>query len=157
MNRLKIFVALFLSLTPAFAGDLTPLLGKWEYRQANSGYKSGFDPEGEQLEIREINGKITGSYLGLERMGEEGLYYTATHVTTFKFEGGKLSFIVPGRSFYSVRPKSVADAERMKDVGATKMELKFTGEIENGKLVLHCSSNDNSCPDEKLTFEKGKW
>lgn len=89
-------------------------------------------------------------------MGEEGLYYTAVNLKDLVINKESISFVVPGRSFYSERPKSVSDAVVMKETGATRTELKMTGKLENGKLVLHCTSPNSTCPDGKIIFENGK-
>ena len=57
------------------------------------------------------------------------------------------------------RPRSTAEAEKNEGTasGGTKTVLRMKGELENGKLVLHCTSPDSTCPDETLIFEKANW
>lgn len=81
MKRL-IFALLVLSLTiftaPINASEIfEPFLGKWEYRQTNTGTASGFDKEGDRLELSIDNAQLEGTYFGLSREGEHGLFYTA--------------------------------------------------------------------------------
>lgn len=135
-----------------------PILGRWEYRQA--ALPGEFDPEGEILEFAIVNGKVTGTYHGLQREGEHGLFYTLVDVDSLALgDNRKISFIVPPRAFYSKRISSKTDleTEEPRSAGFSKGILKFNGEIVGDKLVLKCASDMNECPDDKMVFRKGKW
>ena len=133
-------------------------LGHWEHRQINPEMKNGFDPEGEKLELDEVGGNIVGSYFGIEREGDEVLYYTAVKLKDIKITGNHISFTVPARELFSERPLSADDgAKKSKtSIGFTRTDLTMGGKLENGKLVLHCTSIDDACPADELSFKKGK-
>ena len=150
------FVTVLVGVTLWWVNKPSPIIGNWEYRQANSASGTGFDAEGERLEIKLVGNTTTGSYFGLERLGEY-LLYTAVNVTELNVSKDSVSFVVPARSFFSTRPKSVADAKNENAGGGTRTQLKMAGQLEGGKLVIHCTSSDNSCPDSTLIFEQGKW
>lgn len=135
-----------------------PLLGRWEYRQA--ALLGEFDPEGEILEFLVVNGKLTGTYHGLEREGEHGLFYTLVTLDSLAWgDGRKISFVVPPRKLYSKRPSTKAEleTEEFRSAGFSGGKLRFSGEILRGKLVLKCASDMDECPENKMVFRKGKW
>ncbi len=158
-----ILVSCLLTGPKAFAGNdaLTPFLGTWEYRQRNSASPTGYDDEGERLELNEKGGSIQGLYFGLQREGEHGLWYTLVEIKNVEVsEGGKITFIVPFRVFYPVRPSSLDEAEEIKKhtlTGFTRLELKFQGQLKNGHLILQCISDAGECPEDVMVFRKGKW
>lgn len=130
-------------------------IGVWEYRQRNLAAPSGYDPEGERLEIRRNGRSVIGLYFGLEREGEHGLFYTATEVADLAIDDeGRLRFTVPERRLFAVRPLSIEDASVSRDAGRTRDELKMIGRITNGYLVLDCVSGRDVCPDGRLVFSR---
>jgi hypothetical protein len=139
------------------ADGWAPFIGEWEYRQANSARAEGVDPEGERLEIVREGGAVAVRYFGLEREGEHGLFYTATDVGALSLaEGGTLTFTVPARRLFSRRPESLDAARAAVDdrAGVTREELVLTGRIQDGRLVLFCSSDGAGCPERAMTFRK---
>ncbi len=154
---------LIVLVIPAFAvsqDTRDSLIGTWEYRQANSGRESGYDREGEKIEFRRSGDSVAGFYFGVERQGEEGLYYSAVQVVELAMDAnGQIGFVVPGRDFFIERPKSIEEAMKRKDEsnGFTKYPLRYTGSIVEGVLVLHCSTKNGNCPDNTLEFYKGRW
>lgn len=137
-----------------------PVLGIWEYRQRNAAAPSGFDSEGERLELGLQGDSVVGVYFGLEREGEEGLFYTVTEVADLSVDRkGKISFVVPARAIFTDRPASLAEAqaEARQSAGFTRDALRMEGELRGGTLVLACSSSPGSCPDRELVFRKGAW
>lgn len=145
------------------SSNLARFLGTWEYRQKNSGSASGYDAEGERLELVQVGGSIYGLYFGLERTGEHGLWYTLVEMQDIEVsEDGRTSFRVPARDFYRDRPGSLEDIEKLRDTpkaprGFTRIELEFRGQLENGDLILQCMSETNECPEDVMVFRKGKW
>lgn len=148
----------------AFAGDdaLTPFLGTWEYRQRNTSSPTGYDDEGERLELNEKDGSIQGLYYGLERTGEHGLWYTLVEIKDVEVsKGGKITFSVPSRVFYPKRPSSLTEAEEINKhtiSGFTRVELKFKGQLKHGDLILYCiAEHPIDCPEDVMVFSKGRW
>jgi hypothetical protein len=147
----------FLACASADASDRwTRFIGTWEYRQMNSGSITGYDSEGERLVIARSGNSVAGAYFGLERMGDEGLYYTAIAVTQLTLRDSVLSFVVPARSLYEKRPGSLHDAKRMKATGFTRYELRLQGQLVDGRLRLTCTSEAGECPDGIMIFAKMK-
>jgi len=149
-----------INLLLADPATLAPFLGTWEYRQKNSSSPSGYDDEGERLELIQMGGSIQGLYFGLERAEDHGLLYTLVEIKDVEVsEDGKISFTVPGRNFYRDRPRSLEDIEKRKGAsdGFTRRELKFRGELKNGDLILQCLSEPIECPEQVMVFRKGKW
>jgi hypothetical protein len=149
-----------INLLFADPGTLALFLGTWEYRQKNTSSPSGYDDEGERLELIQVGSSIQGLYFGLERTGDHGLWYTLVKIKDIKVStDGEIAFTVPGRDIYRDRPRSLEDIEKLKDTpnGYTRMELKFRGELKNGHLVLQCLSEPIECPEEVMVFRKGKW
>ncbi|HEU6449945.1 MAG TPA: hypothetical protein VFT57_00895 [Gemmatimonadaceae bacterium] len=147
----------FLSCSSADAADRwSRFIGTWEYHQVNSGSITGYDPEGERLVFTRSGGSVAATYFGLERMGDEGLYYTATAVTKLALRDSVLSFVVPARSLYEKRPGSLHDAKRMKATGFTRYELRLQGQLVDGRLRLTCTSEAGECPDGIMIFAKMK-
>lgn len=133
------------------------LVGTWEYRQPAG---QTYDDEGEIIKFAEVNGRAKGTYFGLEREGEHGLFYTAVEIKDLKLiRGSEIYFTVPERTLFERRPKITQEPERrrMPSAGFTRDELKMEGVIQGEKLILHCKSEGKSCPDEVMTFEKEKW
>ena len=133
------------------------LIGTWEYRQ---GAGKTFDDEGEIINFTESKGHIKGVYFGLEREGEHGLFYTAVEIKDFKqSNGGQVSFTVPERTLFEKRPKVAQErvGQRLPSAGFTRDELKLEGVLQGEKLILHCRSEGQSCPEEVMIFKKGKW
>ena len=149
-----------INLLLADPATLAAFLGTWEYRQKNPGSPSGYDEEGERLELIQMGGSIQGLYFGLERAEDHGLLYTLDEIKDVEVsEDGKISFTVPGRKFYRDRPTSLEDIEKRKGAsdGFTRRELKFRGELKNGDLILQCLSEPIECPEQVMVFRKGKW
>lgn len=135
-----------------------PFLGKWEYRQAS--LPGEYDSEGEIIEFQALNGVVSGVYHGLEREGEHGLFYSLVDIDSLAIrEEGKISFIVPGRTFYAKRPMTKSDLEKaeLQSSGNSKGTLKFAGGLAGDKLVLDCASDLGECPENKMVFRRGKW
>jgi hypothetical protein len=155
-TSILVFAAFVLSsCSTADAADRwTPIIGKWQYRQLNPRSLTGYDMEGERLEFARSGSTVVGRYFGLERMGDEGLYYTATTVTKLSLRDSVLSFVVPARSLYGKRPGSVAAAKKMKATGFTKHELTLTGRLVDGHLRLGCSAQPGECPEAIMVFGK---
>jgi hypothetical protein len=157
LSRLVIVTLVLFSAVVSHAADdpSTPILGVWEYRQANSASPSGFDDEGERLQFTRTGSEIQGMYFGLEREGEHGLFYSLVALKNIQLTGNKISFTVPERGLYSTRPTRIGEA--LESAGYTKDELHFEGAIEEGALSLRCSSTFASCPDSRVVFRKGAW
>ena len=159
MKRL-IFTLLVLSLniftTPINASEIfEPFLGAWEYRQANSGTTSGFDKEGDRLEFMIDNARLKGTYFGLSREGEHGLFYTVVEVKGIQIsEERHIHFIVPERFFYAKRPRNIKQATRTRSAGFTRAELIMNGTLKDGKLILNCTSERYGCPAPVMEFRK---
>lgn len=138
-------------------------VGAWKYRQENSAADTGYDSEGERLLLKRDADSLTGIYLGLEREGEHGLFYSAVKIEdVIVSEDGRLSFTVPRRRLFSQRPNSLEEAARMEEAdnvsGNTNVTLQMAGRFDRGVLVLKCEAVDGySCPAESLSFHKGKW
>lgn len=132
-----------------------PLLGVWEYRQANSARPCGFDPEGERLQFTRKGDVLQGLYFGLEREGDHGLFYTLVELGDISFTGDRISFVVPARRLYAQRPTRLGESAG--DAGFTRYELKYEGKITGEGLALRCSSQFGSCPDQQLVFRRGEW
>jgi hypothetical protein len=140
------------------ADPWVPLVGTWEYRQANIAATGGLDAEGERLELFAADGP-RGRYFGLEREGEHGLYYTATEVSRLALdEAGTLTFTVPARTLYRRRPASLEDAAALDTAGDragfTRETLSFAGRIEDGALVLYCAADGPACPERVMRFTR---
>jgi hypothetical protein len=132
-------------------------LGTWEYRQRAG---DGYDNEGERLELSCIGGSLQGLYSGLEREGEHGLFYTLVEMTDLKISPeGDLSFTVPERGLFHVRPKDPQEVgqKKLRSAGFTRDELHMRGKIEAGTIILTCTSNSSSCPEGVMVFRKGTW
>jgi hypothetical protein len=160
---MAILVSCLLTGPKAFAEDnaLKPFLGIWEYRMRDSASPTGYDKEEERLELNEKGGAIQGLYFGLERGEDHGLFYSVVGIKGLKVsEGGKISFIVPGRDFYRVRPINLAEAEDLKKHnltgGFTRREMKFQGQLKNGHLILQCTADAYECSEDVMVFRKGK-
>jgi len=71
---------------------------------------------------------------------------------------GKIAFRVPARKLYPKRPTSLKDIAKQKNAhsGFTRVELFFRGQLENGDLVLQCTSGPGDCPEEVMVFRKGR-
>jgi hypothetical protein len=129
-------------------------LGKWEYRQ-----KAGdsYDDEGERLELNCRAGSLSGLYSGLEREGEHGLFYTLIEITDVRVSpNGELSFRVPGRELFQDRPRAPQDVEgkKLRSAGFTRDELQMKARLEDGMLILNCTSKSSSCPENLMVFRK---
>jgi hypothetical protein len=129
-------------------------VGTWEYRQAAG---DGLDAEGERLELSCGGASLSGHYLGLEREGEHGLFYTAVEVTGLAVgSAGRISFVVPERELFHTRPPSVAAArqKRLESAGITRDALHFEGALEGKKLILGCTAQGGACPDATMVFRR---
>ncbi len=149
-------INLLLPHSPPFAR----FLGTWEYRQKNSGSPTGYDDQGEVLVLMRSGKSVRGLYFGLERTGEHGLWYTLVEIQDLDLvRDGHIAFKVPARELYRERPTSLKDLEKQKDAqaGFTRVELFFQGQIENGSLVLRCTSGPGDCPEDVMVFRKGRW
>jgi hypothetical protein len=93
---------------PASAGACPDrFVGSWEYRQAAG---AGYDAEGERLELACSGDSLRGLYFGLEREGEEGLFYTLVTVRDLSVSRNRdISFVVPERELYTSRPRKLDD------------------------------------------------
>jgi hypothetical protein len=154
--------SLLLTAPNNFAADdtLAPFLGTWEYRQRNSGSPNGYDDQGERLELTQNGGSIQGLYFGLEREGEHGLFYTLVEIEDLKVDaGGRITFVVPERDIYRERPASLKEVEQWKgpNAGFTRSKMEFRGELKNGKLILQCTADPCTCPEDVMVFSKGRW
>jgi hypothetical protein len=132
-------------------------LGTWEYRQRAG---DGYDEEGERLELSCPGGSLQGLYYGLEREGEHGLFYTLVEMIDVKLSPkGELSFTVPERELFHVRPKDFQEVrqKKLESAGLTRDELHMRGRIDAGTIILTCTSNSPSCPERIMVFRKGKW
>ncbi len=139
----------------AYAADVrAPFVGVWEYRQRAG---EGYDDEGEKLELKRAGNSIRGTYFGLEREGEHGLFYTLVKIKEVKVTDGELSFVVPARELYAERPRSWEHLKSLKQAGATKDELVMRGRRKGGTLLLHCTSRDGRCPDRVMEFRRNGW
>lgn len=160
MRLLSVAIVFCLSVVNVLGETLDSYVGTWEYRQRNSGTKTGYDDEGEKLQFSKRNGILEGIYFGLQREGEHGLFYTVVKVKNVKVTAdGGISFVVPERDLFSERPTSLAEAAEKKNerAGLTRNELKMQGKVEKGRLLLECISRHYECPDKLMSFDKGKW
>lgn len=133
------------------------LVGTWEYRQTAG---KSFDSKGEILEVSRDKGLLHGIYLGLEREGDHGLFYTVVEMKDLTVRGnGEVSFIVPERDLFTTRPKSIRETKQKKfrSGGFTRDELLMKGSLRGDRLTLHCTSKGYSCPEDVMVFQKGKW
>jgi len=160
MRLTAVAIAAFalLASSPAGAGDRwTPFMGTWEYRRVSSRSLTGYDAEGERLELVRAGRSVAGRYFGLERTGEDGIRYTAVAVTKLALgDSGTISFVVPARSLYQRRPATLAAARGMKAVGVTRHDLVMRGRIVDGHLRLACTSDAGACPEGMMVFGKVK-
>jgi hypothetical protein len=132
--------------------------GHWEYRQA--ALPGEFDAEGEIISFTVKDGKLLGTYSGLERMGEHGLYYTFVDIDSIETKAGNgISFVIPARNFHAKRPKSKADLgkKEFQSAGHSNGRLRLTGALKEGRLVLECASATDECPEKRMVFRKGPW
>ncbi|NVM74785.1 hypothetical protein FHW83_000545 [Duganella sp. SG902] len=123
------------------------LIGRWEHRFPG-------DSEGDIIVLRLEHDVIKGDYMGLEREGEHGLYYSATEIKDLEAVNGEIRFIVPSRNFFVKRPKNPAQANAWakNPSGGSNEKLEFQGHLVNGKLELACSSKFGGCPDTHMAF-----
>jgi hypothetical protein len=131
-----------------------PWLGTWEYRQRAG---DSHDPEGERIHLHCTGGALQGLYSGLEREGEHGLFYTLVEMTELKASPeGELSFTVPGRELFHVRPRDLQEVagKKHESAGFTRDELHLRGRLENSTLTLNCTSSSSSCPESVMVFRK---
>jgi hypothetical protein len=165
--RVSLLIVVFsaLSFSNVFAGEdiLKLLLGSWEYKARDTYSATGYEDEGERLELYYDAGSIRGLYFGLEREGEHGLYYSLVELKDVKVnKAGEISFIVPGRDFFTKRPHSLTEIKSGKThpVGATRFKLKMQGDLQGEKLVIHCISDyptgDGECSEDIMVFQKRK-
>ena len=150
----------FLFLTGAFASPdadcPSRFLGAWEYRQRAG---DGYDNEGERIELRAGGGSMHGLYFGLEREGEHGLFYTLVEVADLKLSSnGDLVFTVPERDLFHERPRNLQQVKqkRLTSAGFTRDTLHMHGRLQEGNLILACTSKGRSCPEDVMLFYKGK-
>jgi len=132
-------------------------LGSWEYRQAAG---AGFDAEGERLELSCRGDSLRGLYFGLERAEEHGLFYTLVEMMNVSVTPDSgLSFMVGERDLFSERPRSFEDIreKKVRWSGVTRDTLVMRGRLEEGNLVVTCTSTARLCPDKVLVFHKGAW
>src|SRR5262245_50249317 len=158
--KTPIFLVFAASLAcPKASDSWNAFLGTWEFRERNSASATGYDPEGERLEIERRGDSVVARYFGLERMGDEGLYYTAVEVKELKLtKRGQLSFVVPERFLFHKRPANLNEAKALEGhAGITRYELRMTGTVIKGNLELACSSEFSECPDGHLVFKKSAW
>ena len=149
--------ALLLACANPSAQRASPLAGTWEYRQPNSARPAGSDAEGERLVIAfGPDGRAWAQYFGLERAGEHGLFYTAVDATQVGIAStGTLTLVVPARSLFRTRPRSVEDTARMPSAGITRYEMSLRGTLVSGALVVTCSATvADTCPDSEMTFRR---
>ena len=146
-------------LTAAFAPEddcQGRFLGAWDYRQRAG---NGYDLEGERIELTCGGGSMQGVYFGLEREGEHGLFYTLVEVADLSLSSsGELAFTVPERDLFQTRPKDLraVKQKRLMPAGFTRDELQMRGRLQEGKLVLACTSSGHSCPEDVMAFSKDK-
>jgi hypothetical protein len=146
-----------LSLSAARSADETPCLtrftGVWEYRQAAG---ESVDSEGERLELTCSRKGLRGVYYGLEREGDEGLFYTAVEVRNLTITGDDIAFVVPERALFSTRPHRLETVIRkeLRPAGVTRDELSFHGRLDHQKLVLTCAAKMSTCPDGRMIFHR---
>ena len=71
-----VLVSFLFTAFNAFAADdaFAAFIGTWEYRQRNSASPTGYDAEGERIELKKQGRSIQGLYFGLQREGEHGLF-----------------------------------------------------------------------------------
>jgi hypothetical protein len=138
------------------AAQPAALIGTWEYRQANSASPTGVDREGERLVFRRTaDGQLVVLYLGLERAGEHGLFYTAVEATGLKIDpDGTVHVTVPARRLFRKRAESLEEAAKLEPAGSTKFELSLSGRLSDESLVVSCSAADGSCPDSRMVFRR---
>ncbi len=152
------FILLFLTgmLAAGKADCQRDFLGAWEYRQRAG---DGYDEEGERIEISCDKGSMRGLYFGLEREGEHGLFYTLVELTDVKLgSNGDLTLTVPERNLFHQRPKNLQEVERnrLTAAGFTRDTLHLRGRLQQGNLVLTCTSTGHSCPEDLMLFRRDR-
>jgi hypothetical protein len=140
---------------PASAGVCPDrFVGNWEYREAAG---DGYDAEGERLELSCSGHSLRGLYFGLEREGEEGLFYTLVEVRDLSVgRNGDISFVVPEREMYAGRPRSLDDlnTKAYPSSGITRDELHYQGRLVDRKMALSCTAKMATCPDREMVFNR---
>lgn len=129
-----------------------PLIGTWEYRQANSADPSAYDQEAELLKITRDGENLKAEYNGISREEEHGLFFYTVQINDLQVDkNDELSFSIAERVLYSAR-ESVGKQEEK--AGTTKDTLTLKGKIESDTLILECQSEQNSCPEKTMKFQK---
>jgi hypothetical protein len=148
-----------LSLSAARSASETPCVtrftGVWEYRQAAG---ESAESEGERLDLTCSRKGLRGVYYGLEREGDEGLFYTAVEVKNLTITGDDIAFVVPERELFSTRPRRLETVIRkeLRPSGLTRDQLSFHGRLEHQKLVLTCTAKMSTCPEGRMVFTRSR-
>ena len=153
-HSLAFLLALPTGLISRPASCPSPLLGAWEYRQRAG---DSYDAEGERLQLSCGDKILKGLYYGLEREGEHGLFYTLVEITEVTVSPEtELYFTVPARELFYARPKSLQDlaGKKLPSAGFTRDELHLRGRLKDGNLVLSCTSESGSCPENVMVFRR---
>jgi hypothetical protein len=106
---------------------------------------------GDKIEFQNVGCNLYLNYERIEYFGEHGIahYFYADSVELTK-QG--ISFEIPVRTLYSAPLRS---GKFLTIRGYSKHPIQFSGKLENGKLLLLCSSQDESaCFDRQLIFQR---
>ena len=124
------------------------LAGRWRYLQPP-------DHEGEVLDLSVSSGQWRGIMNGLLRAGEHGVRYYVVEVENLIVDpDGSIRFEIGERPLAAKRPAlSVVGGKA--DAGIDRYRMRFSGKIEAGNLVLHCTDRPgDSCPASSMTFKR---
>lgn len=112
------------------------------------------ESQGSKIEFQNFFGGLYINFEGVEYFGEHGVghYFYAGSVQPT--QAGGFSFEVPARTLYSVPLRSEGFLTIR---GKSKHPIRFSGKVEDGKLVMSCQSEDESaCFDTTMIFQRIK-
>jgi hypothetical protein len=118
-------------------------LGTYFYEEKNPN-------ESHYIKIYVNNREYTGLYIGSEDTGGHGVFFYKNKMKDLKIDNDEILFIVGARDYFD-KPFQV-DSEKMegKIIGGSNGELKYSGNIEENKIVLKCEGYDCWSYDEMI-------
>lgn len=134
--------------TPPPFDSMLELGGTWQYRQGNN-------LEGEELDFSMSKGAWRGVMIGLERSGDDGLFYYVSEVENLVVEpNGAVRFEIGYRTFHSHRPR-ITDLGVDGPSGFSKSRMWLSGYLRRDRLELRCVDDDElSCPEKEMVFTR---